>query len=596
MSSQEQKDNPSESVPEKDEIADDWWFNKFQNQWLQPIEIVMILLLIFLFMRWISLSGYPIFGVLWVPLFMYFGRGMNAFYERVNASTLKSDDKGLFWTLFDPMHPVDPESNLNPMAPPIVGNIKIYTPNGRFLRFWVALLQVVSSLVNGMIAYWMLIFRLFWSFLYIFKDNKWIHDHGLDGFYTISETPLNVWAENGSVRGPSPDGPQTDVQGNSLNFMTTISQRINWVATLGMDRTLYANLHLLPIFRVSESRFGWFVMLSAMYLLVSKAFVWTGVVQEESLRYGWYFVLVWLGILLLSWWKGGFQLWYNIPPIRSFFMGEEETWGEPSRFSDFFRTLLRNQYDRKEGSLPTKGPLSEALTPKQIIKEPTEFQPQNINQESIPMKQEFIQKIEDGLHKHQFAEKVEDALRQVGGNNAVQQGVKEINRADRLLLPTGSFVPQEVLDAEATYVKKVIPTVVYEAQIMTDKRIAEKAKLRQEQEKMEQVVASTPDPTSQPQREKTMMSLAEDLVAATATSPNKPMIPETKPKAPEQQPIVEPMEKEQPIPETTEPIPKEEPQRGGHRKHIKESFRNASRITPITWIPVPTSWMGGIPE
>jgi hypothetical protein len=350
-------------------------------------------------------------------------------------------------------------------------------------------------------------------------------------------------------------------------------------------------------------------MLSAMYLLVSKAFVWTGVVQGESLRYGWYFLLVWLVILLLSWWRGGFQLWRNIPPIRSFFMGEEETWGEPSRFSDFFRTLLRNQYDRNEGSLPTKGPLSEALTPKQIIKEPTEFQPQNQETIPIPMKQEFIQKVEDGLHKHQFtetikdglqkhkfAEKVEDALKQVGGNNAVQQGVKEINRADRLLLPTGSFVPQEVLDAEATYVKKVIPTVVYEAQIMTDKRIAEKAKLRQEQEKMEQFVASTPDPTSQPQREKTMMSLADDLVAA--TTPNKPMIPAEccKPKTPEQPPIVEPMEKEQPIPETIEPIPKEEPQRGGHRKHIKESFRNASRITPITWIPVPTSWMGGIPE
>ena len=621
-----------------DPIADSWWFNQFQSNWLKPIEITCAILLVFLVMRWISLSGYPIFGSLWVPMFMYFGRGMNAFYERINTSTLKVDENGSFWTLFDPMHPVDPESNLNPNAPPIVGNIRIYAAKNRFVRLWVALLQIISSYVNGFVAYTMLMFRLVWSVFYLGKEQKWVSDHGIDGFYHITETPLNVWAENGSVRGPSPDGPQTDTQGNSLNFMTTILQRINWIATFGMDRTLYANLHLLPLFRITESRKGWIVILIVMYIFLSKAFVWTGVPETaEMASWGWYFVLAWIGVLGWSWWKGGFKLATSaFPAIRGFFMGDEETWGEPSRFGDFFRTLLRNQYDRNEGSLPTDGPLPEAFVPPVIIPEPVE-----------PNMAMMMNNPEMQVNMPQMVGGAENSF-----ENILGESIQQINSADKLLLPESAIVPPEVLAAEEVYQKKVIPTVVYESRIMTDKRLMEKEEAKLKEEHMEKVANSTPDPKSPEEQAKSMLSFAEGLASTVATTGAVATTPAVAPevkdesassKAPESPAVPIEEMKSQPndrsffkkmgnrmkeargqisemgsriqesavkqkqkiadfvrrggeFPDTAEEFVEQQEQIGGGERRLRNVYERTSKITPITWIPVPTTWMSGIPN
>jgi hypothetical protein len=611
-----------------DQVREDWWFIQFQRTYLQPVETVIVILLIFLFIRWISLSGYPIFGVLWTPLFLYFGRGMNAFFERVNASKLKKDDTGLYWELFDPIQPVDPESDLNPNAPPIVGNIKIYAATSRFMRFWVALLQVFSALINGTIAYFGLLFRLPFSLFYLFHDNKWIQEHGIDGFYLISQTPLNVWADEDSVRGSTPDGPQTDAQGNSMNFMTTILQRLNWVATLGMDRTLYANLHLLPIFRVTESRWSWLLISLAMWLFITKGFNWTGApANPEFTRFGWYFFAVWFGVLLWSWWHGGFQFWASMPAIRSFFMGEEETWGKSHRMNDFFRPLLRNQYDRNEGSLPTRPPLPEELKPKQfftssnITQENTNQNIQTGGQAETTLFQknqnyqypEMNQNQNENRHSQTLLDENGKPLPATlqNGNNAIARGINRMDEANRVLLPTGSWVPSKVTSADATYYKKVIPTMVYEAQIMEDKREQERVQKEKLLKQMEELAKANNQPKTNEQKQK---SLADFAVALDKGIEGNQKQQQEEPESSQpQNNISQNIEKERVVQieeeeadtEEQSQNPQQPPQQiqtggGFHQKKkkhsAKEMYKNAQRITPITWIPVPTSWMSGIPQ
>ena len=635
-----------------DQVREDWWFIQFQRTYLQPVEVVIVILLIFLFIRWISLSGYPIFGVLWTPLILYFGRGMNAFFERVNSSKLKKDETGLYWELFDPIQPVDPESDLNPNAPPIVGNIKIYAATSRFTRFWVALLQVFSALINGTIAYFGLLFRLPFSLFYLFHDNKWIQEHGIDGFYLISQTPLNVWADEDSVRGPTPDGPQMDAQGNSMNFMTTILQRLNWVATLGMDRTLYANLHLLPIFRVTESRWSWLLISLAMWLFITKGFNWTGApANPEFTRFGWYFFAVWFGVLLWSWWHGGFQFWASMPAIRSFFMGEEETWGKSSRMNDFFRPLLRNQYDRKEGSLPTRPPLPEELKPKQIFSPSSNQntppnQTNNNSQDTTQYKgQAETTLFQEGGATHdtnlfqetpnyQYPNMNENQnensqipLDENGnplpatlqnGNNAIARGINRMDEANRVLLPTGSWVPNEVTSADATYYKKVIPTMVYEAQIMEDNREKERVQKEKLMKEMEELAKANNQPKTNEQKQKSLADFAVALDEGIEGNKKQSEQPEQQnntqqesqqetqqpANAPQNnRPVVEDQEEaEEQSQNPQQPPAPQQIQTGGgfhqkKKKHsAKEMYKNAQRITPITWIPVPTSWMSGIPQ
>jgi hypothetical protein len=414
-----------------------------------------------------------------------------------------------------------------------------------------------------------------------------------------------------------------------MNFMTTILQRLNWVATLGMDRTLYANLHLLPIFRITESRWSWLLISLAMWLFITKGFNWTGApANPEFTRFGWYFFAVWFGVLLWSWWHGGFQFWASMPAIRSFFMGEEETWGKSYRMNDFFRPLLRNQYDRNEGSLPTRPPLPEELKPKQF------FTSSNITQENTNQNIQtggqaettLFQKNQNYQYPDMNENQIENRHSQTlldengnplpatlqNGNNAIARGINRMDEANRVLLPTGSWVPNEVTSADATYYKKVIPTMVYEAQIMEDKREQERVQKEKLLKQMEELAKANNQPKTNEQKQKSLADFALALdKGIEGNQKQQQEEPESsQPQNNISQNIVQ--EKERAVQIEEEESAEEQPQNpqqptqqiqtggGFHQKKkkhsAKEMYKNAQRITPITWIPVPTSWMSGIPQ
>ena len=428
-----------------------WWLDTFQENWLNPIVIVGVIILCFLLIRWISYSGYPIFGATWIPNWLYVGRGLTAFFEREQLSQIKQDDNGSFWTLFDPRTPLDQHSVLTPNNSPMPNELKIYAATNLFQRYWIATIQICLSIVHAIITLIMLPVRIFFSFFYYFKSPEWKQIHGNDAFYLIGEPPSVVWRNNKDVRGPelSNSHAQTDIQGNTFNWMSTLLSRIAFVTTFGMDRILYANLRMLPFFRINESRWGWFVIILAIFFLIYYGFYWITDNDASSIRG---FIIIWLGILGYAWFKGGWKLaFYN--PIHGLFPKlNADLWGRPTTFHDFFRSFLRNVYDNENGSLPTIGPLPDALRP--------------------PTKQQ-------------------------GGT--IEQSLKQINQAERILLQGESIVPSRVIQAYDTYQNHVIPDIVYQAYEMQKYREQQEIEYKKKQLEMLGMIVN-PEETSESQR------------------------------------------------------------------------------------------------
>lgn len=421
-----------------------WWLESFQNNWLNPTVTVCVIILCFLLVRWISYSGYPIFGSSWAPIWLYMGRGLTAFFEKEQLSQIKQDDVGNFWTLFDPRNPLSPESEFNSNEPPRANELKIYAATNLFQRYWAACSQIGLSLVHALVTLFMLPARTFFSLFYYFKDPEWKQIHGNDAFYLIGEPPSVVWRNNEDVRGPEPMGPQTDVRGNSFNWLSTLLSRVAFVTTFGMDRMIYSNLRMLPHFRTNESRWGWIVVSLAIFFLVYLGFYWITDADPVSISG---FIIVWMFILGFAWYKGGWKLaFYN--PIHGLLPKlNTENWGKPTSFHDFFRSFLRNVYDGENGALPTSGPLAEALQPpKQQGGENTQWNAQSLNQ---------------------------------------------IDEAEQILLPKGTVVPERVTQAYETYQRRVIPNLVYQAFEMHKYREQQAEEYKKKQEELQGILNAT---------------------------------------------------------------------------------------------------------
>lgn len=507
-------------------MEDNQWFDEFNQNIILPITIVAIFILVFLFIRWISFSGYPIFGSLWIPMFIYFGRGMNAFYEQMNYAQLKSNETGRFWTLFDPIHPVDDRNEPN--------YTKIYASESKPIRFFVASMQVLFSWIHGMIAFYCLFPRWILSLFYLRKPQSEIDKNGMDGFYMIRQSQMNSFAEQPNLRGDS----QTDVQGNKWNVFSTVLQRINWIVTLGMDRQIYANLHLIDCFK--ENRIQWAILWIGMFIFVSSAF---------SMQ--WYFLVCWIVLIIYSIYIGGFQL-PKLPSIHGFFLGENNIWSG----TDFISSLLRIQCSPNE--LPTARP----------------------------------------------------QVKQTGGFT-FQNGLSQINLAEQTFLPPTSQVSNDVIRAYKKYKNNTIPELVYVNQVMTQKYEKEKQEQEQAKQKQENAITQATGlsqmiPGAQAKGQSNLSSIAKMIPGAQAnglsqvisTELNPTGIPSEEPILTESNPTgipsIEPISTKS-VP--TKPIPAGTPlnpeQSGGNNE--RELYRNLQKITPITWIPVPTSWMSGIP-